>query len=748
MAIEISNLQKIYIAKGNPDVPALKGVSFTLPEKGMVFILGKSGCGKSTLLNVLGGLDGFDGGDVIIDGKSMKNFSAKDLDRYRNDSVGFVFQENNLLDEYTVARNVGLSIELHNGKDGGGKVEAVLNAVDLSDFGERKCNRLSGGQKQRVAIARAIVKNPKILLCDEPTGSLDSETGEDIFNLLKKISENTLVVVVSHDRESAEKFGDRVIEIKDGAVISDSEKAEQSTAIKETGNKAEEEKKHGGLPAKRALSIGAGFLVARPVRLALCIIICLLTFICVGVSDTFVGYQREKVIVDNIKLYETPFLSFTRNSGTYEDGKYEYGFDTQSRVFDDTEYERIKTLVKSDRLDRYYNFATQDLYYNRGFSTINEVKDAEVYSFRVGFNGILEMNESLAEDYGFKLYGDYPKNYNEVVIPEYIFEWFKIKGYTPDYENAPQDVVKISEIDDIIGKTINVKVTISLFSGMGYDLNYIDLDLKIVGVLDTKVNKKVYADILYREKELRGDDLDKYGELNEAFNCLTNYGMHSAMFTAEGFFKEVYQPRLLEIYSAENKTAGYIQSVIAPSKGSKKTLLSNAKIHEKYKTEPVDERFEHYSLHVDASSVVQNKDDIMSMMKLIFFYVALGTTVISALFILYFTMGVVTEKKREVGILRAIGASRGDIFKIFAAENGIFAAGIIALSTVFAAIADVIANAALTKGFGVKAALVSFSLRQFGVIAAVAILAILLGMIIPVVKMLCAKPVDIISGRK
>ena len=309
-SISIRNLYKTYRAKGCADVPALKGVSFTLPEKGMVFILGKSGCGKSTLLNVLGGLDNFDGGDVIIDGRSMKDFSAKDTDRHRNEKVGFVFQENNLLDEYTVERNVSLALELINVKDGGDLVAAALKSVDLEGFADRKCNRLSGGQKQRVAIARAIVKKPEILLCDEPTGALDSDTGEEIFNLLKNISNNTLVIVVSHDRESAEKYGDRVIELKDGQVISDSAPIE----VTPVESKPEVQKKSCGLPAKRAFSIGASFLIARPVRLALCIIICLLTFTCVGVSDSFASYNREKAIADNLVKYETPYYIFAQTS--------------------------------------------------------------------------------------------------------------------------------------------------------------------------------------------------------------------------------------------------------------------------------------------------------------------------------------------------------------------------------------------------------------------------------------------------
>ena len=173
MAIAVEKLEKIYKEKRGADVRALKGISFNLPDTGMVFILGKSGCGKSTLLNVLGGLDGFDGGDIKVDGKSIKDYKAGELDKYRNDYVGFVFQENNLLEKDSVRRNVSLALDLQSEKDTDGKVDSALESVGLKDFAERKCNRLSGGQKQRVAIARALIKQPKLLLCDEPTGALD-----------------------------------------------------------------------------------------------------------------------------------------------------------------------------------------------------------------------------------------------------------------------------------------------------------------------------------------------------------------------------------------------------------------------------------------------------------------------------------------------------------------------------------------------------------------------------------------------
>lgn len=221
--LETKELVKIYVpAKGVP-VTALNKISLKFPEKGMVFLLGKSGSGKSTLLNVLGGLDTYEGGEIIIKGVSSKNFKQQHFDSYRNTYVGFIFQEYNVLDDFTVGANIALAIELQNRKAGDEEVNRILKEVDLEGFGARKPNELSGGQKQRVAIARALVKNPEIIMADEPTGALDSATGKQVLDTLKKLSANKLVIVVSHDREFAEQYADRIIELSDGVVIGDVE---------------------------------------------------------------------------------------------------------------------------------------------------------------------------------------------------------------------------------------------------------------------------------------------------------------------------------------------------------------------------------------------------------------------------------------------------------------------------------------------------------------------------------------------
>ncbi len=223
--LEIRNLTKIYRPKKGVPVKALDGVSLKLEDHGLIFILGKSGSGKSTLLNLLGGLDRFDDGEIIIKGKSSKDFTQADFDSYRNTYVGFVFQEYNILEEFTVGANIALAMELQGHKSTGTELNRILDEVDLTGYAQRKPNELSGGQKQRVAIARALIKNPEIIMADEPTGALDSKTGKQVFDTLKKLSKTKLVIVVSHDRDFAEQYGDRVIELADGRIVSDIKKS-------------------------------------------------------------------------------------------------------------------------------------------------------------------------------------------------------------------------------------------------------------------------------------------------------------------------------------------------------------------------------------------------------------------------------------------------------------------------------------------------------------------------------------------
>ena len=220
--VRLENVNKYY-QSGSEKIHAIKNLNITFPDKGLVFILGPSGCGKSTLLNMLGGLDRPDDGAIYIEDRDLKTFSTSDLNNYLNSYLGFVFQEYNILKDLNLYQNISLPLEMQNypKKEIKKRVDDILVEVGLDAYRKRKINQLSGGQRQRIAIARALIKEPKMIIADEPTGNLDAATSESIFEIFKKLSKDRLIIIVSHDDESAYKFGDRIIHISDGELVKD-----------------------------------------------------------------------------------------------------------------------------------------------------------------------------------------------------------------------------------------------------------------------------------------------------------------------------------------------------------------------------------------------------------------------------------------------------------------------------------------------------------------------------------------------
>ena len=222
--LKLENITKDYRV-GDMTVHALRGVSLEFRKSEFVAVLGHSGCGKTTLLNIIGGLDRYTSGDVAINGRSTKNYKDRDWDSYRNHSVGFVFQSYNLIPHQNVLRNVELALTIAgvSKEERTRRAKKALTDVGLADQLRKRPNQLSGGQMQRVAIARALVNDPEILLADEPTGALDSETSVQVMEILKKVAENRLVVMVTHNPELAEKYATRIVRLKDGLVTDDSD---------------------------------------------------------------------------------------------------------------------------------------------------------------------------------------------------------------------------------------------------------------------------------------------------------------------------------------------------------------------------------------------------------------------------------------------------------------------------------------------------------------------------------------------
>ena len=488
--LETKELVKIYKPKKGVPVTALDKVSLKFPDKGMVFLLGKSGSGKSTLLNVLGGLDSYDGGEIIIKGVSSKNFKQQHFDSYRNTYVGFIFQEYNVLDEFSVGANIALAIELQNRKASDGEINDILKQVDLEGFGARKPNELSGGQKQRVAIARALVKKPQIIMADEPTGALDSNTGRQVFDTLKKLSETKLVIVVSHDREFAEQYADRIIELSDGRVISDVELDTAPVTEKETAaldfhdnivevpcgyhlteedreniNAYIEKLKEGSLeitvsrkneaskkfvatdtskiksedgssfkliksklPLKNAFKIGASGLKHKKIRLVFTILLSCIAFGLFGLSDTFGAYNHIKTCTNSLVDSEVKYLSVAKSK------KIPSGSDYYWRDYGYGISEKNLEEVSDGsgvKMHGVFSPANADLSFDTQINPDIKLTETDYNIYSRAFSGFAEINDSVIKDMGFKLLaGTLPDGTkDEIAVSEYVFEIFKKAQY-------------------------------------------------------------------------------------------------------------------------------------------------------------------------------------------------------------------------------------------------------------------------------------------------------------------------------
>ncbi len=267
--LQLKNIVKDYVS-GDTKVQALKGIDITFRDSEFVSILGQSGCGKTTLLNIIGGLDQYTSGDLIINGRSTKKYKDSDWDTYRNHTIGFVFQSYNLIPHQSVLSNVELALTLSGVSKAERRKRAVevLEKVGLGDQIHKKPNQMSGGQMQRVAIARALVNNPDILLADEPTGALDSATSIQIMELLKEISKDRLIIMVTHNPELAEKYSSRIVRLLDGKVTDDTMPYEPTDSRITENDKVKKEKKKKGTSMSflTALSLSANNLMTKKGR--------------------------------------------------------------------------------------------------------------------------------------------------------------------------------------------------------------------------------------------------------------------------------------------------------------------------------------------------------------------------------------------------------------------------------------------------------------------------------------------------
>lgn len=422
--IELVNVTKTYKAKKTKDTLGLDNVSFKIPSTGLYFITGESGSGKSTLLNVLGGLDKIDSGSIKVDNIEVSSLSKKDLVKYRNTCVGFIFQDYNLFLEYNVYDNVKLALELSN-QSNISKVDEVLKAVGLEELKLRKINELSGGQRQRVAIARALVKNPDIILADEPTGNLDSATSRQIMLLLKAISTKKCVIVVTHDKTLANEFGSGLITMQDGKVIND-------TIVMLKNDTKDIALRSADFKSKYALKFTLNNIKMKPFKFVLTTILTAFSLVCVCLMFTFVFFNKyafslEKLTNENVTKVALERAYCRLDYGTF--------LDCESLYYEDND-EFLKLGSPA--------YMIYELSVSLGAQKPSEVEvpEKEAYS-------IVEMKD----DKLLNLFvGRLPLTDNEIVIDKNIAYTILNQGIY----NTDNKLIKPENFQDILGLNINL----------------------------------------------------------------------------------------------------------------------------------------------------------------------------------------------------------------------------------------------------------------------------------------------------
>ena len=502
--IEISNVNKKYHSKANEEVVAIDGINLKFNHNGLVFILGKSGSGKSTFLNILGGLDSANTSKIFINKKKLNRFDETTCSEYRNTYIGFVFQEYNLLDDLNVYDNIALALQMQNREVDRETVLNILKDVDLEGLEERELDELSGGQKQRVAIARALVKNPEIILADEPTGNLDSETSEQVFELFKRISKDKLIICVSHDAEYAHKYADRIIEISDGKIIRDT-----NPEVMEDDVQAPDMIRP-VLPKSFIYHMSVGNILNNKLRMVVTsVIVAFLMAILTAVYTTL--NVSTAVDVDLFKASSMNHLMVMhRNSETRE-----LSTDQLVRIqrvlpdYGANLYKRFN-LVKEGQLLNISSLSFGELNKD-SLSSENTRLLSESYLDVIKTLPLNFVETSVGSSIYDNLIGVEPKNNHEVVISSYLADLMIQSGYLVD-----GNLVKFDTYQEVVNSNINLMLGETL--------------VKVVGVLEhqtpildkeTTALNTVYSNIYVQRGFLSSVDFES--QLNSYGIYITNY---------------------------------------------------------------------------------------------------------------------------------------------------------------------------------------------------------------------------------
>lgn len=706
--LQLKNIKKNF-KTGDFVQQALKGVSLDFRKNEFVAILGTSGSGKTTLLNIIGGLDRYDSGDLIIKGKSTKDFKDRDWDAYRNNSVGFIFQSYNLIGHISVLANVEMSMTLSGVSSRVKKRKAIeaLERVGLKDHIHKKPNQLSGGQMQRVAIARALVNDPEIILADEPTGALDSATSIQIMELIKEIAKEKLVIMVTHNPELAENYATRIVNIKDGEVVSDTNPVSNDEI-----NNTEYKLKKTSMGFFTALKLSFTNIWTKKGRtiltsfassigiIGIAIILSLSSGFQVKIDEYMKDTMDQFPIIINTtvaQVDEETIKSQSDEVSSIMKGTAEYA-DTDEVILYDSQFRNLvhTNNITDEYLDYVKNISQDDCssvgyIYTASMNALREV-DGEIKPvfFSAGINQeaqqsasgftnmsvttypkMLDENRSYLKEYYDVLEGEYPTKPTDIVLVvdsknRADISTMKSLGYDTDNVES----IKFSEI---VGKEIKlipndnyyIKTAYGTFApNNNYEEMYNaedNITLNVTGIIRSK--KEVKISLLASGIAYSSDLAEMMIEKNENSEIVKAQKEADVnILTMQPFTEEMEKTTMLWVLGG---TKTPVAMLIYPTSFDKKESL--VEYLNKY-NEDKDEKDK--IIYTDLSKTITGMTSgIMDAITIVLIAFSAISLVVSTIMIAIITYISVLERTKEIGILRAIGARKKDITRVFNAET-------------------------------------------------------------------------------
>ena len=665
--LELKNICKSYNNDGNHQV-VLKNINLKLSDKGIVSIVGKSGSGKTTLLNIIGSLDKSDFGEIIVDNKNIREFSEEEYDSYRNKYIGFIFQNYNLLDHRSALDNIKLKLIISSEDES--KItslsEESLKKVGLYDYKDKLTCNLSGGEKQRVAIARVIASNSKIILCDEPTGALDNKTSTEILNILKELSKDRLIIMVTQNMEIAKKYSNRIITMQDGEIIND-------TLNKEIVSSNEELKL-----SKTKLDIKTIFNLAlnnlkikkkRNILLSLTasigiIGISIILSISNGFNDSLNDYK--KYISNKIPIIISPYKNNKDNKKYINSKVIRINKEDNSNYINNNFITYYKNINKEYISYSKYNYLIK----------LNLIQYSDKY-YEVDDSIFKTMPSNNIRDNYDILEGRLPSKYNELLL-----EINSDNSFSKEISKA-LNINDNDSLDSVIGRDIKLVLNDNYYIKVDdyynkreinkevYD-NKNNISLKIVGIIKVRKDKKeeVTSNNAIYYKDSLVDYIINKNKTSNIVNDQKNKNYN--LLTRESLIDNDKND-LLCLLGKEKCISSIF---VYPSSYESKDKIINS--INKYNNDYISNKVS----IIDESKIMYDMSikiiDIITIVLICFSSISL---IVSSIMIGIITYISVLERKKEIGILRSMGSSKKDIKFLFIMENVLlgFSSGIVGI---------------------------------------------------------------------